>query len=441
MAMPETVQDKTFFQGASPALLYADSKGRIYDEPKWKAAGRRGMEFFPLEPDDLIPLPPGSELFLMPGRYPVGYGPDGNLRAFEGRIKGDHPMAVAAFLPPGYTQHYIPAYKRRSMAPVLPLYAYTAVAFADGRFVVPALRIDEDIRQEPDGFDCRLVDEGIKKILSSSPDNRLFIHLSRCAKEYFCPAARNLFLGRWEAPLPSSPGCNARCVGCISSQPSGCCPATQSRIDFVPSYKEISEVACTHFDNAPVGIASFGQGCEGEPLLESDTLMAAVLDIRRRTESGTLNLNTNGSIPEEVQVLAGAGLNAIRVSLNSAREDLYEAYYRPADYGFDKVTRTLRTASKCGLYTSINYLVFPGVTDQPEEIEGLSRLIEDTDLKMIQWRNLNIDPELYMGSIPTPPGSLGIPAAMKTIMERFPHIRHGYFNPSLKGKKTRQNDI
>jgi hypothetical protein len=55
---------------------------------------------------------------------------------------------------------------------------------------------------------------------------------------YHCFAAKNIFVGRWEAPLPTSPTCNARCVGCLSLQ-EGECPASQDRIQFVPTPEEI----------------------------------------------------------------------------------------------------------------------------------------------------------------------------------------------------------
>ena len=62
-------------------LVYADSQGRIFDHPYLHLAGRSGREFFRLVPDrDLIPLPPGSDLFVLPGRRPVGY--DSRRRRF-----------------------------------------------------------------------------------------------------------------------------------------------------------------------------------------------------------------------------------------------------------------------------------------------------------------------------------------------------------------------
>jgi pyruvate-formate lyase-activating enzyme len=420
-----------------PRLVWADAGGNIYDEPDWLAAGRKGNEVVPLDPAEMIPLPEGSELYLLEGRTPLGYrkaGPGWGPSLFRGGGDRDQKIvAVAAFLSPAHTQYLLPAYRRSGEAPVLPLFAYTAVAWMKGGFWVPAVRVDEDVRQEPRDFDHQAVERGIEERLAASPGNRLYGHLSRCAAEYFCPAARNLFLGRFEAPLPTSPACNAACVGCISLQPSGCCPATQERIVFTPSPEEIAQVALDHLGKVPDGVVSFGQGCEGEPLMVAEVIEEAVRLIRLQTDRGTVNLNTNGSLPDAVERLADAGLDAIRISMNSARRELYDAYFRPKGYSFDDVVRTVGLAVEKGLFTSLNYFVFPGVTDQPAEVEALGELIEKTGLQMIQWRNLNIDPDLYLESVPAPPGSLGVPAAMAAVRERFPGLRHGYFNPPLAG--------
>lgn len=87
-----------------------------------------------------------------------------------------------------------------------------------------------------------------------------------------------------------------------------------------------------------------------------------------------------------------------------------------------------------GGWTSINYFVFPGLTDSIEEYEALRRLINETGLCMIQWRNFNIDPDWYMGKIGiTETGEcLGIKQMMKLIREEFPDLKFGYFNPSME---------
>ena len=117
----------------------------------------------------------------------------------------------------------------------LPLFAYSAVGWHEDRFWVSGFRSDPDKRQDADQYQQDDVVRKTKKKLRSYKDNRLIQHLGKCCLTYGCPAARNYFLGRWEAPLPTSPDCNARCLGCISLQASGCCPSTQDRMTFVPS--------------------------------------------------------------------------------------------------------------------------------------------------------------------------------------------------------------
>jgi wyosine [tRNA(Phe)-imidazoG37] synthetase (radical SAM superfamily) len=154
--------------------------------------------------------------------------------------------------------------------------------------------------------------------------------------------------------------------------------------------------------------------------------------IREITSDGTINVNTNGSLPDVVDAMCREGLDAIRVSMNSARVDIYTAYYRPKKYTFDDVRETLRVMKKHDRYRSINYLVFPGLTDTDEELDAISSFVEDADLDLIQMRNLNIDPVLYRERLPS--GSIregfGIGEFMRRLSERFPHLHYGYFNPS-----------
>ena len=52
------------------------------------------------------------------------------------------------------------------------------------------------------------------------------------------------------------------------------------------------------------------------------------------------------SRPEAIDRLFLAGLDSIRVSLNSAREELYRAYFRPRGYGFESIVESLRLARR-----------------------------------------------------------------------------------------------
>jgi len=382
-------------------------------------------------------LPSGSDLHVLPGRYPIGIDPaTGRLVAIQAH-EGRTVHAVSAFLAPAHTVFLLSAFERDSKAPVLPLYAYAALGWGPEGFITAGRRVDPDPRQDLDNFPQAGEEDNLAELmLRDHPRNRLIKHLSHCCIVYRCPAARNFFLGRFEAPLPTSTGCNARCIGCISLQEGTGIPCTQDRIDFIPTPEEIAEVALGHIQRAEGSVVSFGQGCEGEPLTNWRTLMEAITLIRAQTREGTINLNTNASKPEILEHLFDAGLDSIRVSLNSAREELYTRYFRPRDYTFEDVVHSMDRASSKGRFVSINYFSFPGITDEPDELAAMSRLQERTRFDMIQWRNLNIDPDLYLnklgGKRSTP---LGILRMMDLLKKRFPALRYGYFNPALRWKK------
>jgi pyruvate-formate lyase-activating enzyme len=415
-----------------PTAVVADRKGRIVDWPGLLAAGRRARTVHPLDASELIPLPKGSRLYLLPKRRAVGFHTAGATVCPEQGFS-----AVAAFLPPGYTALTLAAFEKEKGAPPLPLFCYCAVCWHHGKFHVPAVRVDSDPKHDPSRFDENDVKKQVSRLMKKHPRNRLIAHHGLvCALKYGCPNAANLFLHRWEAPVAVSGGCNAACRACISEQTPGSVPPPQKRIGFVPTVSEIVELAVPHLEEAPRAMISFGQGCEGEPLLRGKLIADAIREIRKKTDRGTIHLNTNGSKPDVVKSLIDAGLNSIRVSLNSAREPLYSAYYRCHGYSFDDVMDTFRIAKEGELWISLNYLTFPGVTDDQDEFAALSDLLSTAKPDMIQWRNLNIDPDAYMGIVSKvyPAQRLtfvGLSNMMRRIRNRFPHLRHGYFNPPV----------
>ena len=56
-----------------PSLVISDAKGNINAVPELEASGMKAGGFFRLKAEDLIKLPPGSQLFKLPGRTPIGY--------------------------------------------------------------------------------------------------------------------------------------------------------------------------------------------------------------------------------------------------------------------------------------------------------------------------------------------------------------------------------
>ena len=130
---------------------------------------------------------------------------------------------------------------------------------------------------------------------------------------------------------------------------------------FKPTAEEIVEYTVPHLQTAPYPIVSFGQGCEGEPLLMWETILETITQIRKHTQRGSININTNGSKPDAVEKLMKAGLNSIRVSTNSVRKEIYTKYYLPNNYRFEDIIESLRTVRKYGGWASINYFAFAGM--------------------------------------------------------------------------------
>ena len=416
---------------ASPYLMYSDGSGNIFEDISLYAVGRSGWDAFPVPVEDWIELPEGGQLYELPGRRGIGIDVEtGDMRLCE---KG---WAVAAFIPPAHTGLYMSAYETMPDAPTLPLFCYTAAGWHNDKLYVPAVRIEKDIRQEAIGYDDDNIQSGHDNLLTAYPENRLVKHLmENCCMTYTCPAARNLALGRWECPVPVSPACNANCIGCISFQPQEEeIFSTQDRLTFKPTSEEIVEFTVPHLETAPFPIISYGQGCEGEPLLMWETIKESIIEIRKHTSKGSININTNGSKPDAVKALCEAGLNSMRVSMNSARKKIYTSYYLPNNYKFEDLIESLKVARSYGAWTSINYFVFPGMTDSVEEYEALRKFIKATDLCMIQWRNFNIDPDWYLEKIDVADTGecLGVKQMMELIREEFPNLKFGYFNPSME---------
>jgi len=378
-------------------------------------------------------MPEGGSLMRLPGRAPVGIG------ATSGQFTGAGPEeAVAAILPQGYTRTFLPAYISLEGAPELPLFGYSAVAIAGDQLMVAAIRTDERDTWNPVHYNLPSLADEVERLVAQFPQNRIVAQLARCATEYQCFTAQNIFYRRWEGGIPVSPTCNANCLGCISLQQSECCPSPQQRIDFAPTVSEIVEVALPHLDGATDGIISFGQGCEGEPTCEWQTIAEACREIRSHTDRGTINVNTNAGNVHAIRAISDAGVDSLRVSLASARPNYYARYHRPHGFGLVDVERSIIEARSRGLFVSLNYLVFPGFFDQEPEVDALCDLIDRCDVQMLQLRNINIDPDVYArimlvedaGSHSPKPA--GVEEAVAHISDCFPALAIGNFTLPFK---------
>ncbi|MBV9148777.1 MAG: radical SAM protein [Candidatus Eremiobacteraeota bacterium] len=390
-------------------LAYCDAKGRIFFDPGREPLADGGVVRRVGE-DELIAAPPGTMPMVLPDRRPA---------LLDGTPGAQY--ALAAALPAGYTRLLLPAYTKEDGAPALPLFGYTFACVVDDELHVAAARTDEAEDWQPRSFASGELEELIARKVSRDPTNRVLSQLAICARDYGCFTAQNVFLERGEAALPVSPKCNARCVGCISElEDERGVPAPQTRITFDATPDELARIATAHFTTIPSGVVSFGQGCEGEPLLRSIAIARTIEQIRGQTAAGTINLNTNGSQPAALRRCIDAGLQAVRISLNSFRADVYAAYYRPQGYTLDDVLESIRLAHDAGLQVSLNYLTHPGVTDDRTEIAAARNFLCAVPVQMVQTRTLNIDPEWYFEAVGRPRRPLGMRQALEALRESAP---------------------
>ena len=161
--------------------------------------------------------------------------------------------------------------------------------------------------------------------------------------------------------------------------------------------------------------------------------------MRACTEKGVININTNASNPRWLQRLYDAGLDTIRASTISGHPETYTAYYRPLGYTFEDVKDSLKRASDTGVYSSINLLSFPGMIDREREVEALLNFAKETGLRLIQLRNLNIDPEVLLPRMPTLDSmgnALGMRAMLDIIKRELPEVEIGNFTRPVKRAKS-----
>jgi pyruvate-formate lyase-activating enzyme len=412
----------------TPYLIYCTPGGEIREERHLHALAFGNRL---LESADLIPLPGGVTLAMMPDRLAIGQRGAGERHVMPASLG----WAAAALLPIGYTRTLLPAYEKIPGTEPLPFFGYCAVAGMHGQLYAAALRTDDPRKWHPRAFNRHTLTRLVHEKQAAFPRNRIVAQHAHCALDYSCPTASNLFFGRWEMAIAVSPGCNARCIGCISKQEEENLISPQDRLTFIPTVDEIVEVAVPHLEHAEEAIVSFGQGCEGEPLLQWRRIEQAIKAIRARTGKGVININTNASNPRWLQRLYNAGLDTLRASTISGHPETYTAYYRPLGYSFEDVKDSLKYARDAGVYSSINLLCFPGMIDREREVEALLAFVRETGLRLIQLRNLNIDPEVLLPRMPEL-SSMGRPLGIRTLIELIkqeaPGVEMGNFTRPVK---------
>lgn len=399
--------------------------GEVLDLLDLRGLGRSGRLFREPREDELMLLPEGADLQLLPARHALALDETGDEVTLDG-------LAVAARIPVGCTRTLLPAFEEPPEGEeYLPFFGYTAVFARGDDLYCAAVRTESNPRWAPEHYHGPELSQKIEELKAQFPGNRILEQLQICSLDYGCYNAQNIFMHRWEGAVPVSPACNAQCRGCISLQPEDLPPSPQERFRFKPLLEEIVELGTFHLQSEQ-SIFSFGQGCEGEPLLAGDVIAQAVERLARVPNRGTIHLNSNASLPDKVQKIVDAGLDSIRVSTNSVLDHVYEAYYQPRKYTFEDVRRSTAIARDAGCHISLNLLMMPGWTDAQEEADALVAFVKEYGVNMIQLRTLNIDPNFYAAHVPLPKGEpLGIPGLLRKFRTECPDLVLGNHTPRV----------
>ena len=150
--------------------------------------------------------------------------------------------------------------------------------------------------------------------------------------------------------------------------------------------------------------------------------------IREKTRRGKININTNAGHTANIKKIVDAGLDCMRVSIISAIEENYAAYYR-AGYTLGNVKESVAYALKKGVNVSLNLLYMPGFTDNVREVAAWQDFFTELPVNTVQIRNLNIDPDVFWQKMPPAPTdeTMGTKRFLRLIAEKFPDIRIASF--------------
>jgi pyruvate-formate lyase-activating enzyme len=398
--------------------VHADRAGRIIVSDH-AAAAFDGVATVPFA--DALPLPSGATVTHLEREAET------LDRSGRARRVGASRLAVAAVLPRGYLRTQLPAYADATDKPDLAPRAYTAVAADDaGDLVVAAALVDRDPTRDADAYPKAEISTKVNEALRSQPADRLIRQLARCAREYGCRAAANAFYGRWECALPVAAPPNEHPPAVIALRLDGEAEPREPAA-FHATADEVASLATRHFASGGT-LVSFGRACEGEPLLAARMVEDAIRLIRATTRSGTIHLETNGSVPMALRRLAATGLDAVTIRLASARAETYDALHRPDGYRFVDVRASLRVAAEQRLATSLVIPVLPGLFDRGDEIAALVGLAGDLrEGGAILLRDLAADPLRALATLKGREPSLGVARALERLREELPHLRVGSF--------------
>src|SRR2546427_426933 len=184
-----------------------------------------------------------------------------------------------------------------------------------------------------------------------------------------------------------------------------------------------ADAAVAHLDGGG-HLVAFGRACEGEPLLDTRLVEAAIGTIRKRTARGTVHLETNGSLPLALRRSCDAGLDSVTFRIGSARSETYDALHRPDGYRFTDVRASIAEAISRKVAVAVALLMLPGLTDREVELDAIVALAgELPNGSALLLRGLAADPKRALRLLRATDAPLGMERALERLRADASHLR------------------
>jgi diaminopimelate epimerase len=296
--------------------------------------------------DELIPAPPGTVTTMLPGRAPL----------LAGRRVADAAHALARCCRRATRGCCCRPIGRRPDAPALPLFGYTFACVVDDELHVAAMRTDESEDWTPRAFAAGELEALLARASDRSAQPHARASRAVLARIRLLHRAERLSRAR-RSGAAGLARVQRACVGCISElDPTPGCPrrrrgrlraaGRRTRAHRAPSPRA-----------RPDGIVSFGQGCEGEPLLRVTTIARAIERDPRRAERHDQPQHERFAAEERCAAdRRRAASGAHQPQLVPAR-DVYAAYYRPVGLRSRRRARSRsrwRSSAGCAFRSTIS---------------------------------------------------------------------------------------
>lgn len=196
-------------------------------------------------------------------------------------------------------------------------------------------------------------------------------------------------------------GCPLRCLYCHN--PDTRDPLQGKEITVPDIMKEIEKYH-SYFDNGQGGLTVSG----GEPLLQYEFVTSLFKEAKNKNIHTTLDTSGFGSKHSLESILPFTDLVLLDI-----KSSIPELYHKVTQVDLTTTLNTIKTLENYGKNFWVRFVLVPGLTDNPKNIEGIAEICSDLQhLKRVEilpfhklgeykWKELNIPFSLEKTPIPT----------------------------------------